>query len=107
MIDRILDLLFNYFDLGYMFSVNILTYVLIKIVDHLNKDKAVPVWLKRTIAVLCGLTVGTIIVIFNGFSNTLIYSFILSLVSWDSVFKPIIKRFENADYKKDQNERNI
>jgi hypothetical protein len=30
----------------------------------------------------------------------ILYSFILSLVSWDTVFKPIIKRLEGFDYKK-------
>lgn len=98
--DKILDLLLNYFDFGYMLSVNILTYIVIKIIDELNKEKIVPVWLKRTIAVICGIIIGGIIICFNGYSNVLIYSFILSLVSWDTVFKPIIKKFESADYKK-------
>ena len=98
--DKILDLLLNYFDFGYMLSVNILTYIVIKIIDELNKEKIVPVWLKRTIAVICGIIIWGIIICFNGYSNVLIYSFILSLVSWDTVFKPIIKKFESADYKK-------
>lgn len=98
--DRIIDLLIGSFDFGYMFSVNVLAYVVIKVIDILNGDKVVPTWLKRTIAVLCGIIVGTIIVIYNGYSNILLYSFILSLVSWDMLFKPILTRLKGASYNK-------
>lgn len=98
--EKIVDLLLGSFDFGYMFSVNVLTYIIIKIVDKFNGRKKVKVWQKRTIAVLCGIIIGGIITIINGFSNILLYSFILSLVTWDTVFKPIIKRISSIDYKK-------
>lgn len=98
--DKIVDLLIGSFDFGYMFSVNILTYVVIKVIDVLNGDKVVPSWLKRTIAVICGIVIGTVIVIFNGYTNILLYSFILSLVSWDTLFKPILIRLKGAYYKR-------
>lgn len=97
--EKIIDLILNSFDFGYMFSVNILTYLIIKSVDQLNgPDKGVPTWLKRILAVLCGLILGTMIYINEGYSNILLYSFIASLVSWDTIFKPIIKYFKNLDY---------
>ena len=32
----------------------------------------------------------------------LLYSFITSLVSWDIIFKPIVKYFKNFDYNKNE-----
>ena len=98
--DKIVDLLIGSFDFGYMFSVNVLTYIVIKVIDALNGDKVVPSWLKRTIAAICGIAIGAIIVIFNGYTNILLYSFILSLVSWDTLFKPILTRLKGAYYKR-------
>lgn len=97
--DKIVDLLLGSFDFGYMFSINVLTYVIIKIIDTCNGVKAVPVWLKRIIALLCGVVVGVIVALTSGYSNTLLYSFILSLVTWDNLFKPLLKKFQKLDYK--------
>jgi hypothetical protein len=73
--DQIFSTLLSSFDFGYMLAVNVLTYLTIKLIDELNGTKIVPVWLKRIIAVICGIIIGTIIVIFNGYSNSIIYSF--------------------------------
>lgn len=102
--EKIIDLILNSFDFGYMFSVNILTYLVIKSIDQLNgPDKSVPVWLKRIVAVLCGLLLGGIIYVNESYTNVLLYSFIASLVSWDTIFKPVIKYFKNLDYNKNEN----
>lgn len=98
--EKVLDLLLNSFDFGFMFAVNILTYVIIKTIDYYNGEKSVPTWIKRTVALICGLMLGLIVTIVSGFSTTILYSFILSLVSWDALFKPIIKKFKIIDYKK-------
>ena len=82
-----------------MFSVNVLTYLIIKTIDYLNGDKSVPTWLKRIIAVISGLILALIIVLMSGFTSSLLYSFILSLVSWDTVFKPVLKYIKGASYK--------
>lgn len=99
--DRIFDILLNSFDFGYMLATNILTYVVIKAIDYLNKDKVVSLWTKRLIAFICGIILGGILTAFNGFSAIILYSFILSLISWDFIFKPIIKKFKNIDYRKE------
>lgn len=104
MIEKIIDLLLGSFDFGYMFSVNILTYLVIKTIDQLNgPNRGVPAWLKRVIAVLCGLLLGGMIVMNGQYSNVLLYSFIASLVSWDTLFKPIVKYFKELDYNKNEN----
>ena len=97
--EQLTNLLINSFDFGYMFSVNVLTYLIIKTIDYLNGDKSVPTWLKRTIAVISGLILALIIVLMSGFTPSLLYSFILSLVSWDTVFKPVLKYIKGASYK--------
>lgn len=100
--EKIIDLLINSFDFGFMFSVNIFTYLVIKTIDQINGNKKVPTWSKRIIAVLCGLILGYMIYVNEGYTNKLLYSFIASLVSWDIVFKPIIKYFKNLDYNKNE-----
>ena len=97
--EQLTNLLINSFDFVYMFSVNVLTYLIIKIIDCLNGDKSVSTWLKRTIAVAAGLLPALIIVLMNGFTPSLLYSFILSLVSWDTIFKPLLKFIKGASYK--------
>lgn len=105
--DKLIDILLGSFDFGYMLSVNVLTYLIIKAIDAFNGDAHVPTWLKRTIAVLCGILIGGVVAYFNGYTNIILYSFILSLISWDMLFKPVIKKFEKIDYKKLKDEINI
>lgn len=105
--EKIIDILLDSFDFSYMLAVNVLTYFVIKTIDSMNGKKHVPTWVKRIIALICGLILGAIITITSGFSNTLLYSFILSLISWDLIFKPIIKRLKGADYKNKDDGFNI
>ena len=99
--ERIVDLVLGSFDFGYSFSVNILAYLIIKLIDNLNGDKQVPTYMKRLIAVICGIILGIIMSLTEGFSMIIVYSFILSLVSWDALFKPILKHYKQLDYFKD------
>lgn len=96
--EKIFDIILSSFDFGYTLSVNILTYLCIKFTDSLNGDRAVPTWAKRLMAVACGSTLGGIIISTQGYTNIIMYSFILSLVSWDVIFKPLLKYFKNLDY---------
>jgi len=96
--EKIFDLVISSFDLGYTVSVNILTYLCIKFIDSLNGERVVPTWAKRIVAICCGAILASIIIVSQGFTNIIIYSFILSLVSWDVIFKPLLKYFKNLDY---------
>ena len=98
--EQLISIILNSFDFGYMFAVNVLTYIIIKTIDSCNGNKAVPTWQKRIIALICGIILGVIVGFTSGFTNILLYSFILSLVSWDALFKPILKRLKYMDYKK-------
>lgn len=96
--EKIFDIVLSSFDFGYTLSVNILTYLCIKFIDSINGENGVPTWTKRVVAVFCGMVLAGIIIVSQGFSTIIIYSFILSLVSWDVIFKPLLKYFKNLDY---------
>ena len=59
-------------------------------------------------ASIIGIIVGTIVVLANANSFiTIFYSFFISLVSWDIIFKPILNRFGGVlNYYKDNKEDN-
>lgn len=91
----------NHFDFAYMLTVNVVTYIVIKSIDFLNGDKAVPTWLKRIIAVICGIIIGLCVIELNSDKLTIFYSFFISLISWDVIFKPILNILGNKfNYKK-------
>lgn len=100
--------LLSKFDFQFMLVVNIITWMIIKTIDLANGTKAVPTWLKRLIAFLVGVIVGTIVVLANTNSFiTIFYSFFVSLVSWDIIFKPILNRFGGMlNYYKDDSKGN-
>lgn len=98
--DFVRDML-SKFDFAYMLSVNIVTYLVIKFIDAVNGPKAVPTWLKRTTAVLVGIIIGIVIILQGADKIVIMYSFFISLVSWDAIFKPILKMLgSKIDYKK-------
>ena len=45
-IDVIVDGILSNFDFGFMFIVNVLTYIIIKVIDYFNGDNKVPTWQK-------------------------------------------------------------
>lgn len=89
----------SHFNLPFMLCVNVLTYLLVNMIDDLNGDKPIGTWTKRLvmiiscIAVAIGYTVG-------GYNDTiiLINSSIVAPVSWSWIFKPIFKKI-GIDYK--------
>lgn len=100
-LDFVKDVL-SRFDFAYMFVVNLVTYLVIKMVDELNGDKTVPTWGKRTIAVTLGFILGIVACVLGADRTVIFYSFFVSLVSWDTVFKPILKILgDKIDYRKE------
>ena len=102
MLEDFIKELLSHFDFAYMFAVNVLTYLLIKAIDSVNGTKAVSTAVKRLIAVLAGAGIGAVAVKLGSEPATMVYSFILSLVSWDILFKPILNKLnDKINYKKD------
>lgn len=100
LVGHFVELFSTHFDLSFMLCVNILTYILIKVIDDLNGDKVVGTWTKRLVmiiscfAIAAGYRAG-------GYEETviLINSSVLAPVAWSWIFKPILKKI-GVDYKK-------
>lgn len=92
-IDVIVDGILSNFDFGFMFIVNVLTYIIIKVIDYFNGDNKVPTWRKRCVLVISiAAMIG--IYITAGYDNTimLVNSAILAPVFWSWVVSPILKK---------------
>jgi len=96
MIDSIIQTTFDSFDFTYCIIVNILTYLIIKIID--NKRTPLTTWKKRLVLVSVIVVIGVLYWIFGSESKVLLNSAILAPVFWSWIMKPICKHF-NVDYK--------
>lgn len=92
-IDVIVDGILSNFDFGFMFIVNVLTYIIIKTIDYFNGDNKVPTWQKRcalviSIAAMAGIYIAA------GYDNAimLVNSAVLAPVFWSWVVSPILKK---------------
>lgn len=95
----------SHFDFAYMLVVNVVTYLVIKFIDELNKEKIVPTWGKRSVTALVGIMIAVAACVLGADKTVIFYSFFVSLVSWDIIFKPILKMLgEKIDYKKEKEE---
>lgn len=98
-IDVIVNGILSNFDFGFMFIVNVLTYIIIKTIDYFNGDNKVPTWQKRCVLVISiAAMIG--IYIAAGYDNTimLVNSAILAPVFWSWVVSPILKKL-GVSYK--------
>ena len=99
-LDVVIDKIINNFDFAYMFIVNVLTYIIIKIIlilvtkmggfNYVNGDAKVPTWTKRSI-LLISIIIVTVIYVILDYDNkiTLLNSAILAPVFWSWIMKPI------------------
>lgn len=92
-IDVIVDRILSNFDFGFMFIVNVLTYIIIKVIDYFNGDNKVPTWQKRCVLVISIFTMA-MIYIASRYDNTimLVNSAVLAPVFWSWVISPILKK---------------
>lgn len=88
------------FDFAFVICVNVLVYLVIKLVDKLNGNKVVSTWNKRVITLVCALIMGVIYFSLKlGDVKVVLNSIILSFVFWSWIMKPILTFF-NIDYRK-------
>ena len=89
-IEYILNQLLSNFDFGYMFTINVLVYIIVKIIDDHNGNKKVSTWQKRVV-LLVSIIVMYILYKIDGYTNNiiLINSSILAPVFWSWILKPI------------------
>ena len=86
------------FDFAYCIIVNILTYLIIKLIDSLNGKKDVSTWSKRIVLLIVILSTGVLYNLMGCDNKVLLNSSILAPVSWSWIIKPICKYFK-IDYK--------
>ena len=81
------------FDFAYCISVNVLTYLIIKIIDSFNGTRKVKTYIKR-ICLLISILIVTILYKYNGYDNDiiLINSAIASPIAWSWIFKPLFNK---------------
>lgn len=92
-IDVIVDGILSNFDFGFMFIVNVLTYIIIKVIDYFNGDNKVPTWQKRCVLIISIATMSGIYIA-AGYDNDimLVNSAVLAPVFWSWVVSPILKK---------------
>lgn len=84
-------------------NINIITYMIIKFIDDINKDKVVTTWQKRIVFIISSIICG---IVYKSCSNipldVIINSCIIAPVSWSWIIKPIAKKCR-IDYKQLEN----
>ena len=103
MIELILSYISDSFDFGYIISINLLVYFIIKAIEYFKKDKST-----KFIKILTTILVTIIMAFVYKFTTEidnekLINSSILAPVAWDWVIKPLCKLVK-IDYKEKLNE---
>ena len=98
MIQELGSFVLNNFDFGFVISVNIITYAIIKIIENITKKKLKRIFkIVATIVVTIGFDF--IFVKYTEIDKQiLLNSSILAPVAWDWVIKPICKLIK-IDYK--------
>lgn len=100
LIEKLLDLIVSNFDFSYMITINVLTYIIIKGLDYLNKDKNVKIITKRIVLVI-SIIIVTVSYILTDYQDytVLINSAICAPVFYSWVLRPILIKC-NIGYKK-------
>jgi len=92
-----INLFLSSFDWIYIFTVNILAYVLIKILEEISSKKTKQS-IKYLITFCAGSFIGGILYYIEKDKDlvTLIYSFLLSLISYDYIFKSLLVKVKKG-----------
>lgn len=99
-ITQIINQIIESFDFGYCVAVNILTYLIINIVDSINGDHAITTWQKRIILVFVIVCLSITYYSIGSDIKTIINSSILAPVFWSWICKPICDKL-GIGYRKD------
>ena len=99
LVEKFIDLIVSNFDFSYMITINVLTYIIIKCLDYVNKKKNVKTIEKR-IALLASIIVVTSCYLLSGYKEyiVLLNSAICAPVFYSWVLRPILIKF-NIGYK--------
>lgn len=93
--EQIYEILINNFDISYMLSINILTYMIIKFIDFLNGDKKLKLIYKRLVLILSTIVCCIIYHFVTDLeTRVLINSTIAAPVFYSWVMKPLLKKIK-------------
>ncbi len=99
--EQIYNILLENFDISYMLSINILTYMIIKFIDFLNGDKKLKLIYKRLVLILSTIVCCIIYHFVTDLeTRVLVNSTIAAPVFYSWVMKPLLTKY-NIGYKKD------
>lgn len=101
-IEETIDTTIESFDFSFCIIVNILTYIIIKLIDEINGVAKVSTWTKRLVMLCSVIVVSIIYYIVKIDLKLIINSAILAPVFWSWIGKPICNKL-NIDYRKDDN----
>jgi len=86
-----MEQLSNVFDLYYIYSTVLFTYLIIKFVDNLDKTKPLSIVIKESITVVISSLVAGIFLKYNWVEGkSLLPSFFASIIAYDKLIKPIL-----------------
>lgn len=94
-IGDIVNRILENFDFSYMLVINILTYIMIKVIDYANGEKILSTLMKR-VCLCCSILLISIIYWVIGYENytCLVNSAIASPVFYSWCLKPILKHYK-------------
>ena len=97
-INQIIQQVINSFDFTYCIVVNVLNYIIIRLINDRNGHKDLTTWSKRLVLLLVILSIGVLYYLLGNDTKTILNSAILAPVFWSWIMKPICKHFK-VDYK--------
>ena len=99
-ISQIINITIESFDFGFCVAVNILTYLIIKLIDELNGSRKVATWTKRVVMLIAVIVISIAYYIIGSNPKLIINSAILAPVFWSWIGKPVCDKL-NIGYRKD------
>ena len=101
-ISQIINTTIESFDFSFCAAVNILTYLIIKLIDELNGSRKVATWTKRSIMLIAVIVISIAYYVTGSNPKLIINSDILAPVFWSWIGKPICDKL-NIGYRKYDN----
>ena len=97
-ISNIIQTTLESFDFAYCIVVNVLTYIIIRLINDRTIHRHLTTWSKRLVLSIVILSIGVLYYLLCNYTRTILNSAILAPVFWSWIMKPICKRFK-IDYR--------
>uniref|UniRef100_A0AAU8MHI1 Holin n=1 Tax=Geladintestivirus 5 TaxID=3233137 RepID=A0AAU8MHI1_9CAUD len=98
-ISQIINTTIESFDFSFCITVNVLTYLIIKLIDEINGSRKVTTWTKRSVMLIAVIVISIAYYITGNNPKLIINSAILAPVFWSWIGKPVCDKL-NIGYRK-------